>query len=73
MSFEGNIELLIAGRPFNMRQKAGNPGSEHDIYKKQDLADLLDISDVVLNLVRMDTCSASLYNLLNGLTPKKDE
>lgn len=48
VAFDGNLELLIADPPYNTRGQGRKPNSKHDVFTKQDQADLLDAFDVVL-------------------------
>lgn len=45
VSFEAKLELLIADPQYNIRRKGGRPDSEHDVFTKQDIADMLDLSE----------------------------
>lgn len=48
MSFEANVERVIAGQPYNIRRQAGRPDSEYDMFKEQELGEFLDLSKVGL-------------------------
>lgn len=48
MSLGGIVELLIADPPYNIRQQVGWPDSNCDVFTNQDIADVLDPSEVSL-------------------------
>lgn len=42
---------MIVDPPYHIRLQQGRPDSEHDLFKKQFIADMLDLSEVVLKPV----------------------
>lgn len=59
-SFERKVELLIVDPPNNTCRQAGKSDSEYYVFKKQSMADILDLSEAVLKPVayRSVFCSA---------------
>lgn len=63
VSFEGKVELLIVDPINNILCQAGRSDSKYEVFKKQDIADIVDLSEVSLTLGQYDSVFCSTLQL----------